>query len=48
AEGVLCLTAIETAIAAAEALDPAIVDRIAEVRSLAEWVPVPARALSPR
>jgi hypothetical protein len=39
AEGVLCLTAIETAIAAAEALDPAVVDRIADVRSLAEWVP---------
>jgi carbamoyl-phosphate synthase large subunit len=39
AEGILCLTAIETAIAAAEALDPAVVDRIADVRSLAEWVP---------
>jgi carbamoyl-phosphate synthase large subunit len=39
AEGVLCLTAIETAIAAAEALDPAVVDRISDVRSLAEWVP---------
>ena len=38
AEGVLCLTAIETAIAAAEALDPAVFDRIADVRSLAEWV----------
>jgi carbamoyl-phosphate synthase large subunit len=39
AEGILCLTAIETAIAAAEALDPAVVDRISDVRSLAEWVP---------
>jgi len=39
-EGILCLTAIETAIAAAEALDPDVVDRIAEVRSLDEWVPV--------
>jgi carbamoyl-phosphate synthase large subunit len=39
AEGVLCLTAIETAIAAAEALDPAIRDRLAEVRSLRDWVP---------
>jgi carbamoyl-phosphate synthase large subunit len=37
-EGILCLTAIETAIAAAEALDPDVVDRIAEVRSLDEWV----------
>jgi carbamoyl-phosphate synthase large subunit len=41
AEGILCLTAIETAVAAAEALDPAIVDRLAEVRSLTEWVPGP-------
>ena len=41
AEGILCLTAIETAVAAAEALDPAVVDRLAEVRSLGEWVPGP-------
>jgi carbamoyl-phosphate synthase large subunit len=39
AVGILCLTAIETAVAAAEALDPAVLDRLAEVRSLAEWVP---------
>ena len=39
AEGILCLTAIETAIAAAEALDPAVAGRLAEVRSLTEWVP---------
>jgi carbamoyl-phosphate synthase large subunit len=39
-EGILCLTAIETAVAAAEALDSAVIDRLAEVRSLAEWVPV--------
>ena len=38
-EGILCLTAIETAIAAAEALDPAIAAALADVRSLAEWVP---------
>ena len=48
AEGILCLTAIETAVAAAEALDPAVAGRIAEVRSLGEWVPghqrVPAEA----
>jgi len=37
AEGVLCLTAMETAIAAAEALDPDVVDRIAEVSSIADW-----------
>jgi len=40
-EGILCLTAIETAVAAAEALDPAIADRINDVRSLGEWVPEP-------
>ncbi len=38
-EGILCLTAIETAIAAAEALDPAIEGALAEVRSLEEWMP---------
>ena len=44
AEGILCLTAIETAVAAAEALDPSIVERLSEVRSLAEWV-VPEQRL---
>ncbi|HEY7938050.1 MAG TPA: carbamoyl-phosphate synthase large subunit [Candidatus Limnocylindrales bacterium] len=39
AEGILCLTAIETAVAAAEALDPDVAGRLAEVRSLGEWVP---------
>ena len=39
AEGILCLTAIETAVAAAEALDSAIVSRLSEVRPLGEWVP---------
>ena len=38
-EGILCLTAMETAVAAAEALDPSIVERLSEVRSLEEWVP---------
>ena len=41
AEGILCLTAMETAVAAAEALDPAIADQLADVRSLGEWVPEP-------
>ena len=44
AEGILCLTAIETAVAAAEALDPSIAARLSEVRSLAEWVPESALA----
>jgi carbamoyl-phosphate synthase large subunit len=38
AEGVPCLTAIETAIAAAEALDPDVDARVADVRSLREWL----------
>jgi carbamoyl-phosphate synthase large subunit len=41
AEGILCLTAIETSVAAAEALDPSIAAALAEVRSLGEWVPRP-------
>ncbi len=38
AEGILCLTAIETAVAAAEALDPATLARLSDVRPLGEWV----------
>jgi hypothetical protein len=41
AEGILCLTAIETAVAAAEAMNPAIAARLADVRSLSDWVPAP-------
>jgi carbamoyl-phosphate synthase large subunit len=41
AMGMLCLTAIETAVAAAEALDPDLRHGLAEVRSLSEWVPNP-------
>ena len=43
AQGVLCLTAMETAIAAAEALDPDVRAGLAEVRSLGEWVPEPGK-----
>jgi carbamoyl-phosphate synthase large subunit len=46
AEGVPCLTAIETAIAAAEALDPAVEGRLADVHSITDWLalaPVAAR-----
>jgi len=42
-EGILCLTAMETAVAAAEALDPAIAGRLAEVRALGAWVPMPGQ-----
>ena len=40
AEGVLCLTAIETAVAAAEALAPDIADEITKVRPITDWVPM--------
>ena len=46
AEGILCLTAIETAVAAAEALDPDVIGRLAEVKPLGEWVPRDALAVS--
>ncbi len=39
AEGILCFTSIETAVAAAEALDPAIVAGISGVRAITDWVP---------
>jgi carbamoyl-phosphate synthase large subunit len=39
AEGVPCLTAMETAVAAAEAIDPGLTLRLAEVRPLDAWVP---------
>jgi carbamoyl-phosphate synthase large subunit len=44
AEGVPCLTVMETAVAAAEALDPSLLDRVSEVRSLQEWVSAPGVA----
>jgi carbamoyl-phosphate synthase large subunit len=43
AEGILCLTAIETAVAAAEALDSEVAGRLASVRPLGEWVPEPGQ-----
>jgi carbamoyl-phosphate synthase large subunit len=47
AEGVLCLTAIETAVAAAEALAPDIADEIARVRAITYWVPAGMAATPP-
>src|SRR4029079_17694657 len=47
AEGILCLTAIETAVAAAEALDPAIASRLADVQPLPEGVPRRDRPSAP-
>ncbi len=40
AEGILCFTSIETGVAAAEALDPAIADDIAVVRPITDWIPL--------
>jgi carbamoyl-phosphate synthase large subunit len=47
AEGILCLTAMETAVAAAEALDPEIAGLLSHVRSLDEWVPAASLATAP-
>ena len=41
AKGVLCLTAMETAVAAAQALNPDLEALLAEVRPLGDWVPAP-------
>ncbi|HUR16448.1 MAG TPA: carbamoyl-phosphate synthase large subunit [Candidatus Limnocylindrales bacterium] len=38
AEGILCLTSIDTALAAADALDPALADEIGKVRPLDAWL----------
>jgi len=44
AEGVLCMTTMDTAIAAAHALEPAAQARISDVRSLGAWLDAtPAR-----
>jgi hypothetical protein len=44
AEGILCLTSIDTAVAAARSLAPEVQRRVAELRSLQEWVAVPGVA----
>jgi carbamoyl-phosphate synthase large subunit len=46
-EGILCLTAMETAVAAAEALAPDIASLLVTVRSLDEWVPEPGQPRVP-
>ncbi|HLB45144.1 MAG TPA: hypothetical protein VJK49_07110, partial [Candidatus Limnocylindrales bacterium] len=38
AEGILCLTSIDTALAAAAALDPALAEHLDDVRPLGEWL----------
>jgi carbamoyl-phosphate synthase large subunit len=42
-EGILCLTAMETAVAAADALEPSIAAELSSVRALGEWVPTPGQ-----
>ncbi len=44
AEGILCLTDIDTAVAAARSLDPDVQARVADVRSLSEWLQVEPRS----
>ena len=46
AEGILCLTSVDTAVAAARSLDPEVRARVAEVRPLGEWLAIgwPGRA----
>jgi carbamoyl-phosphate synthase large subunit len=38
AEGILCLTSVDTALAAAAALDPSLTEQLDEVRPLGEWL----------
>jgi carbamoyl-phosphate synthase large subunit len=45
-EGVLCLTSMDTALAAAAALDPSLAEHIGEVRPLDDWV-TPEAAVVP-
>jgi carbamoyl-phosphate synthase large subunit len=47
AAGVLCLTSIDTAVAAAESLDPAVLPRTSDVATLPEWIGA-ATASTPR
>jgi carbamoyl-phosphate synthase large subunit len=47
-EGILCLTSIDTAVAVAAALDPAIAEQMDDVRPLGEWLGTrPIQALLP-
>ncbi|MEA2675860.1 MAG: carbamoyl-phosphate synthase large subunit, partial [Chloroflexota bacterium] len=46
AEGILCLTSIDTALAAAAALDPALAEWLDDVRPLGEWLALEAGAAS--
>ena len=43
AEGILCLTSVDTAVAAARSLDPDVRERITEVRPLDHWLGLGSR-----
>jgi hypothetical protein len=47
AEGILCLTAAETAVVSVEAMDPDLLPLIADVRSLTDWVPEAGKPRDP-
>ncbi|MFV2064914.1 MAG: hypothetical protein ACC726_15600, partial [Chloroflexota bacterium] len=38
AEGILCLTNMDTAVAAARSLDPSAQSRVVEIRALGDWL----------
>jgi hypothetical protein len=44
AEGILCLTSIDTAVTAAASLDPSVRAAIGDVRPLGEWQPLSTSA----
>jgi carbamoyl-phosphate synthase large subunit len=44
AEGILCLTSVDTAVAAARSLEPAVRERVFDVRPLDEWQPAASRS----
>jgi carbamoyl-phosphate synthase large subunit len=46
AEGILCLTSMDTALAAARSLDPAVRERITDIRAIDQWVRVPVGGAS--
>jgi carbamoyl-phosphate synthase large subunit len=44
AEGILCLTSVDTAVAAARSLEPTVRERVFDVRPLDEWQPAASRS----
>jgi hypothetical protein len=47
AEGILCLTSIDTALAAAAALDPAAAEHLDDVRPLDDWLRLANAGVAP-